>query len=58
MELEKPSYSIAEAARLLNFSRYRIKMMIELKQLKAIGAGKQRVILKHDLAKYFSLKAK
>lgn len=33
-------------------------MMIELKQLKAIGAGKQRVILKHDLAKYFSLKAK
>lgn len=50
--LKKPSYSIPQVARIIGVSPYRVRIMVKLKQLPALLAGKQEIILKEDLEHY------
>ena len=50
--LNKPSYSIPEVAQIIGITKYRVRMMIKLKQIKAIMAGSQQLILCHELKRY------
>ena len=50
--LNKPSYSIPQVARIIGVSPYRVRIMVKLKQLPALLAGKQEIILKEDLEHY------
>ena len=52
--LNKPSYSIPEVAIIIGVTRYRVRNMIRLNQIKAILAGKQQLILRPELERYLS----
>lgn len=43
--LNKPSYSIPQVARIIGVTPYRVRIMVKLKQLPALLAGKQEIIL-------------
>ena len=46
---EKVSYSVPEVAIIMGITNYRVRMMIKLKQMRAILAGKQLVIMNTEL---------
>ena len=46
---EKVSYSVPEVAIIMGITPYRVRMMVKLKQMKAILAGKQLLIMKMEL---------
>ena len=52
--LNKPSYSIPEVAIIIGVTRYRVRNMIRLNQIKAILAGKHQLILRPELERYLS----
>ena len=46
---EKVSYSVPEVAIIMGITNYRVRMMIKLKQINAILAGKQLLIMNTEL---------
>ena len=46
---EKVSYSVPEVAIIMGITNYRVRMMIKLKQMRAILAGKQLLIMNTEL---------
>ena len=46
---EKVSYSIPEVAVIMGVTPYRVRMMVKLKQMRAILAGKQLLIMNTEL---------
>ena len=46
---EKVSYSIPEVAEIMGITKYRVRMMVKLGQIKAILAGKQLLIMHTEL---------
>lgn len=46
---EKVSYSVPEVALLMGVTPYRVRMMVKLKQMRAILAGKQLLIMNTEL---------
>lgn len=46
---EKVSYSVPEVALIMGITNYRVRMMIKLKQMRAILAGKQLLIMNTEL---------
>ena len=46
---EKVSYSIPEVAEIFGITKYRVRVMVKLGQIKAILAGKQLLIMHTEL---------
>lgn len=46
---EKVSYSVPEVAIIMGITNYRVRMMIKLRQMRAILAGKQLLIMNTEL---------
>ena len=46
---EKVSYSVPEVAIIMGVTPYRVRMMVKLKQMRAILAGKQLLIMNTEL---------
>mgnify|MGYP003633834495 FL=1 len=46
---EKVSYSVPEVAIIMGITNYRVRMMVKLKQMRAILAGKQLLIMNTEL---------
>ena len=46
---EKVSYSVPEVAIIMGITNYRVRMMVKLKQMRAILAGKQLLIRNTEL---------
>jgi len=52
--LNKPSYSVPQVAEIIGVTRYRVRMMIKLGQIKAIVAGSQPLVLRQELERYLN----